>query len=66
MTKGFVCHKCSTPEVPVIQTFTLTNAVRRRRKCPSCGHTFHTYEIADSMIPTDETFDYLFRKAPAQ
>ena len=66
MGKGFICNKCSTPEVPVIQTFTLTNAVHRRRKCPSCGATFHTYEVADSMIPTGPEFDFLYRKAPAQ
>lgn len=64
MAQGFTCPKCNCEGIGVIQTFALENAIRRRRKCPECGATLHTYEVLAETITTEPVYDYLFRKAP--
>jgi len=67
MAKGFVCPKCSNPDVSVVETRRIEGgAILRRRKCYHCHSTFKTFEIMANMIPSEPEFDFLFRKASAQ
>lgn len=52
--KGMACQKCQSPmdssdtrpkkHGPI-------NAVRRKRKCPQCGHSIFTPEVPEFMVP---------------
>jgi len=47
------CPACGNGDTKVVDSRTVQNsdAIRRRRKCDSCGHRFTTYERVEESIP---------------
>ena len=57
------CPKCKNKKVGVTDTANAPDGrVARVRKCPACGHRFHTMEIIDDGSEDFETEYYYVHK----
>lgn len=44
------CPECYATTIVTDVRPTITDVLRRRRKCPECGHVFYTKEIVESEL----------------
>jgi hypothetical protein len=46
------CRKCGGSRIKVIESTSLADHVRRRRKCKDCDHRITTYEVEGDYLQT--------------
>jgi transcriptional regulator NrdR family protein len=44
------CAICTSADHRVVDTAEVDNAIRRRRKCETCGHRWTTFETAERPV----------------
>ena len=62
---GVCCPTCGSTESSVKDSRGILGAVRRRRRCETCGERFTTYEISAADRDLAEMFDTLDRRIRA-